>query len=313
MRNELATAQQPITYNQPPIGDNLPGFRAGDEIGVRNLSVGRQGGAPVRGHVQSQSRGRNESCLIQPIKKPVALDPKTPLFQPASYDATTGPKFASSEILWWNNGVWGTCGYAIPNDGGKPTTSNETIWRVHQFVGFEVFNLMHRPDVKFSRPFNADWLFDFNKMLTLGIKRMNDLAVHWTTPRDGDAQHVMNTPKAFLYYPVPYFGNRIRQQDALTWCGKTLKLLGEIQQHSDNDYDDNVTDFFCSMVQQTLVAMQKDLGMKYLGYKREEVECARFYDSRCEVRRRRLRPIRTVYLERDGRGADARAVVADDQ
>jgi len=201
----------------------------------------------------------------------VKLDPKVPMFQPAAFDETTGPKFASSEILWWRNGVWGDAGYAIPNDGGKPTTSNESIWRIHQFLGFELFNLMHRPDVKFSRPFNGEWLFDLNKMLQLGIKRMKDGAINWGEDRTGDAEHVMNTPKAFVYYPVPYFGNRIRQQDALTWCGQMLKLLGEVQQHSDNDYDDNFTTFIASLVQKALFRIQGDMAMKYLGYTKEEV------------------------------------------
>lgn len=206
----------------------------------------------------------------------IKLDPSKPLFQPASMDAGTGPKFASSEILWWKNGVWGDCGYAIPNDGGKPTTSNESVWRIHQFIGSELFNLMHRPDVKFSRPFNAEWLYDLNKMLTLGMKRMGDGAIGWTDDRSGDADHVLNTPKAFLYYPVPFFGNRIRQQDALTWCGQVLKLLGEVMQHSDNDYDDNFTNFAGSAVQKALFRIQADMAMKYLGFTRAEVETPGF-------------------------------------
>jgi hypothetical protein len=215
--------------------------------------------------------------MPDPTPQPtVKLDPSKPILQPATYGADAGSKFTSSEILWWKNGVWGDCGYAIPNDGGKPTTSNEAIFRIHKFIGSQMFSLMHRPDVKFSRPFNAEWLFDLNKMLVLGIKRMSDSSIGWTDKRDGDAMHNINTPMAFLYYPVPFFGTRVRQQDALTWCGQTLKLLGEIQQHSDNVYDDNVTDFFCSMVQEALLRIQKDMALKYLGYKREEVDAAGF-------------------------------------
>ncbi len=206
----------------------------------------------------------------------VKLDPNKPILQPATYGPEVGHRFTSSEILWWKNGAWGECGYAIPNDGGKPTTANEAIFRVHDFIGQQLFTLMHRADVKFSRPFNAEWLYDLNKMLTLGIKRMADSAVGWTDNRDGDARHNLNTPKAFLYYPVPFFGNRVRQKDALSWCGQMLKLLGEIQQHSDNAYDDNVTDFFCSMVQEALVRVQKDMALKYLGYAREEVDAPGF-------------------------------------
>jgi hypothetical protein len=113
-------------------------------------------------------------------------------------------------------------------------------------------------------------------MLTLGIKRMADMAVGWTDERKGDAAHAQNTPQAFSVYPVPFFGERIRQMDASAWCGQILKLLSEIMQHSDNDYDDDVTDFLASEVQQGLRRIQQDMAMKYLGLAREAVEADGF-------------------------------------
>lgn len=198
-----------------------------------------------------------------------------PRFQPDSVNPNSS-QFGSSEIWWWDNGIWGEAGYAIPNDGGKSATGNETVWGLHNFIGAELFSLMHLPDVKFSRPFNAEWLFKLNRLLTLGIKRIGDRAVSWTDDREGDAVHAINTPKAFRVYPVPYFGGRIRQLDALRWCGWTLQLLSEIMQHSDNDFDDDVTAFLGSMVQKGLNRIRKDMAMKYLGFTREAVEAATF-------------------------------------
>ncbi|MBR9800271.1 hypothetical protein GYB59_00595 [bacterium] len=207
----------------------------------------------------------------------VKLDPSKPILQPAGYDENSPiHRYETSEILWWDNGVWGKAGYAIPNDGGKPTTPNETIHFVHKFIGAEMFNLMHRDDVKFSRPFNAEWLFDLNKMLTLGIKRLSDYSVSWSDKRKGDAEHATNTPRAFTVYPIPFFGERIRQQDALRWAGQVLLVLSEVMQHSDNDFDDDVTDLFVAMVQSKLRRIQQDMAMKYLGFTREQVEAADF-------------------------------------
>lgn len=201
------------------------------------------------------------------------LDPNVPRFQPGGYDPDSGElKYESMSVYWWDNGIWGQAGYAIPNDGGKPISGNETIRKVVKFIGAELFNLMHLPDVKFSRPFNAEWLFKLNKMLTLGIKRMADMTIGWTDDRDGDAKHAVNTPQAFTVYPVPYFGGRIRQEDARSWCGQILILLSDMMQHSDNDYDDNVTDMFTSMVQQALLRIQGEMGMKYLGMTREQAD-----------------------------------------
>jgi hypothetical protein len=201
------------------------------------------------------------------------IDPNTPMFQPGGYDAATGSlAYESAAIWWWDNGIWGAAGYAIPNDGGKPLSGNETVRRIVKFIGKEMFSLMHRPDVKFSRPFNSEWLWDLHKMLKLGIKRMNDHAIGWTDDRDGDADHATNTRQAFTIFPIPFFGERIRQADASAWAGQVLLLLSEIMQHSDNDYDDNITDALASRVQLALKRIQKDMGMKYLGYTREQVE-----------------------------------------
>jgi len=199
--------------------------------------------------------------------------PDGPLFQPDGYDAENGIlEYESMSIWWWDNGIWGKAGYDVANDGGKPTSGNETIRKIVRFIGSELFALMHRPDVRFSRPFNAEWLFALNKMLALGIKRMSDISIGWTDTRVGDAKHATNTPQSFVLYPVPYFGGRIRQADALQWCGQILVLLSEMMQHSDNDYDDNATDMFTSMVQQALLRIQKDVAMKYLGMSRAIVD-----------------------------------------
>lgn len=214
--------------------------------------------------------------------QPKATVPKTdktagladePRFQPGGYNAETGVlEYESMSLWWWNNGIWGDAGYALANDGGKPASGNETIRNIVDFVGAELFSLMHQPDVRFSRPFNAEWLYALNKMLTLGIKRMSDITVGWTDTREGDSDHATNTSQSFTLYPVPYFGGRIRQSDSLKWCGQILVLLSEMMQHSDNGYDDNVTDMFTSMVQEDLLRVQKDMAMKYLSASREAVE-----------------------------------------
>ncbi len=198
-------------------------------------------------------------------------------YQPAGYNAETGQmEFETTEILHWDCGIWGEAGYAIPNDGGKPTSGNETIRTIVQFLGRELFIAMHKPDVKFSRPPNADWLYALNKALVLGIKRMGDQAVGWTDKREGDAKHATNTPSSFTVYPVPYFGERIRQPHAKKWCGWMLLLLSECMQHSDNDFHDNITDLLAADVQTGLRRIQKDMAMAYLGYTREQVDAPTF-------------------------------------
>lgn len=205
----------------------------------------------------------------RPLEDASQLPP--PSLQPAT-TLEPLPRFSSTAICWWNNGIWGTCGYAIPNDGGKPTTKNTVLHALHQFMGRELFQLMHLPDVQFRRPPNAEWLHLVVKMIRLGRKRILDKTIGWTDERTGDRQRSTNNVKAFMVYPVPFFGGRIRNDDARMWCEEILNLLGEVMQHPDNGYDGDVTNFLTSVVDKTLWRIQYTIATKFLGFSRTQAE-----------------------------------------
>ncbi len=51
----------------------------------------------------------------------------------------------------------------------------------------------------------------------------------------------------FVVYPIPFFGQRIRQPDVREYAQISLLLLSEMMQHSDNDYATFVTEQFAGM------------------------------------------------------------------
>lgn len=203
-----------------------------------------------------------------PITDPSLLP--EPTLQPDSLPEGGTPMFASTEIPWWNNGIWGSAGYAIPAAVGKHNTKNAALHAIHAFIGSELFALMHAPDVQFRRPPNFEWLHSVAKMVRLGRKRMADRSISWTDERRGDAQRATNNLQQFIVFPVPFFGGRIRLQAAEIYCRKCLVLLSEIQQHPDNNYDDDVTDFVTSLVDDCLFQIQYDIATRFLGATREE-------------------------------------------
>lgn len=210
---------------------------------------------------------------MEPVTNPADLP--APSMQPGSMPGLAG-QFSTTEILWWNNGIWGESGYAIPNDGGKPATKNGVIHALHMFIGLELFEAMHQPDVKFSRPPNSEWLHRVAKMIRLGRKRMVDMSVGWNDERTGDARRNTTTVEQFVVFPVPFFGGRVRNLDARQWCGIMLNLLGEICQHPDNDLDGDVTDHFTSMVDEQLRRVEYIIATKYLGITREAARAPDF-------------------------------------
>lgn len=195
-----------------------------------------------------------------------------PSLQPGSLPTEGPQRFSTTEIFWFNNGIWGDAGYAIPNDGGKPTTKNSILWGIHHFLGRELFKMMHSPDVKFSRPPNGNWLHKVAKMIRLCRKRMNDRSVGWNDEREGDAERVTANIKEYVYYPVPFFGGRIRNSDAREWCEIILILLSEIMQHSDNMYDGDITDMLAGEIDQQMHRIERQLATKFLGFSKEAVD-----------------------------------------
>ncbi len=54
------------------------------------------------------------------------------------------PQFQTDEILWYDNGVWGQAGYAVPNPAGKTWTNNNVIFTIHDLIGRNLFEMLHR-------------------------------------------------------------------------------------------------------------------------------------------------------------------------
>lgn len=179
--------------------------------------------------------------------------------------------FGTDEILWWNNGRWGLAGYAIPNPSGKVWTQNSVIHGLHALIGRELFGIMHRADVRFTRPPIKQFLYDVHKLIIVARKRLADRAVAFSDVRM-DGQHTTPAAKVFEVFPVPFFGERIRNGDAREWSELILLTLSEMMQHSDNELDLEITESFAGMVGQRLQRVLVLMATKFFGVKRADAE-----------------------------------------
>ncbi len=184
--------------------------------------------------------------------------------------STTFPTFDTDEVLHYNNGKWGAAGYACPNPGGKTWTSNSVISGLVDVIGRNIFELAHREDVKFYRPPHKQFWYDLHQMIITARKRLNDRT---RLPNDSNGlvpQHAAPNPAVFLVYPVPYFGERVRQLDVREYLRLSLMMLGEIMQHSDNDVAAYVTPAFSGQVGKYLQEILALFSTKYFGKTRQE-------------------------------------------
>ncbi len=181
------------------------------------------------------------------------------------------PKFDTDEVLWYDNGIWGTCGYAIPNPMSKTLTSNDDIYELHTLVGMTLFDLLHRRDaVCFVRPPHKQYWYDLHQIIVVARKRLNDLTRQPNDSNGLTVVHAQPAPRMFVVYPVPFFGDRIRNPDIRKYATIGMLMLSEIMQHSDNDIVGYVTPSFTGIVGQYLQEILAQMAMKFFGYTRAQ-------------------------------------------
>lgn len=143
--------------------------------------------------------------------------------------------FQTDQILWFNDGRWGLAGYALPNCQGKTWTNNVNIYHLVDRIGRALFHMSHQKAVQFEEPPHKDFWWQWQMALVSARSNLLANRLDEGTSRNLPENHVSAAPKTFLVYPVPFFGNRIRQEDLRLLIELTLQLLGHIMQHSSNE------------------------------------------------------------------------------
>jgi len=186
------------------------------------------------------------------------------------------PVFETDEILHYKNGKWGDAGYAIPNPAGKHYTVNIEIFQLHSVLGRSLFELTHREDAKFYSPPHKQYWYDLHQMLVVARKRLADVTRHENDTNGLVATHATPAQQVFAVYPIPYFGERIRQPDIRQFAQLGLMLLSEMMQHGDNERSTYVTPHFSGVMGRYLQEILAKMATKYFGYSREAAYAPNF-------------------------------------
>lgn len=190
---------------------------------------------------------------------------------PTAVNQTT-PQYNTDEVLWYDNGIWGDSGYAICNPMGKTLTSNEDIFDLHTTIGQVVFTLMHQADiVAFTRPpTRVQWLYDIHQMCVVARRRLSQLTRLPNDTNGLDVAHAQPAKRAFVVYPVPYFGERIRNADVRKYATLSMLMLSEIMQHTDNDIVGYITPQFSGLIGKYVQEILAQVAMKFFGVARAD-------------------------------------------
>lgn len=182
------------------------------------------------------------------------------------------PTFKSDQVLWYNVGVWGQLGYAVPNFGDDPATLNEGIHYLVDVIGRNLSAIMHHPDVDLRTPPSINTLQRIHKLIMRGRQILSGRDV---APGEPDMESVHTSPAQleFRAYPVPYF--KVRNYWLRQYSGLILNAVSEAMQHTENRKPYEISTRFSGLIGQYLHRVYRLMATELFGV---DVEAAKALD-----------------------------------
>lgn len=182
------------------------------------------------------------------------------------------PAFKSDQVLWYNVGVWGQLGYAVPNFGDDPATLNEGIHYIVDVVGRNLSAIMHHPDADLRTPPSINTLTRIHKLILRGRQILSGRDV---APGEADMESVHTSPAQleFRAYPVPYF--KVRNYWMRQYAGLILNAISEAMQHTENRKPYEISTAFSGLVGQYLHRVYRLMATELFGV---DVDAAKALD-----------------------------------
>jgi hypothetical protein len=174
----------------------------------------------------------------------------------------TADAFLTDEPLWYNNGIWGALGYAVPNIGLDPRTLNGGIFYLVNVMARNLSAVMHVPDTDLRSPPSLNTLLTVKQLVERAATIIGSRAVAPST-KQMMGIHDDPAPRDFLIYPVPYF--RVANAWMQEWCGLVLMALTEAIQHTENRRSFDFSTDFGGLIGQYLTRIYIRLAVEFFG------------------------------------------------
>jgi hypothetical protein len=170
--------------------------------------------------------------------------------------------FGTDQILWYNNGVWGRLGYAVPNFGNDPTSLNSSIAYLVDAIGRNLFGIMQHPDASLRVPPSLNTLTRVHKLCIRARSILAGRDVASGQPKF-EPLHATPAPEDFMIYPTPYF--KVRNRWLKEYAGLAIMAMTEAMQHTENRVPVDFTQQFSGLVGQYIARIYRLMNMELLA------------------------------------------------
>ena len=181
-------------------------------------------------------------------------------------DDTQVPK--TDAILWYNVGVFGEAGFAVPNPSNDPTTLNNTIAELVSVIGRNLLAMNTTEDAGLRVPPSINRLMEVHRL----VIRVRQIIAARSVPHNEpmfEADHVSPAAIPFILYPAPFF--KLRNPFLRRWSGLALNLLAEMMQHTENRRSHEISVDFGAMVGRYMARIYGNMGAELFGKTRAQV------------------------------------------
>lgn len=176
-------------------------------------------------------------------------------------------------VLWYNVGVFGEAGYAVPNWSNDIGTLNPSIFNWVDLVGRNLFHIMHHEDVDLRIPPSINTCKRIHKLyLRAGqLLEGNSLAPF---EDNMESQHARPAGDVFRVYPIPY--HKVRNTFLKRWAGLIMMSLTDAMQHTENRKEMEISTAFAGQVGQYIDRVYKNMAIELFGKSKEQTQVDRF-------------------------------------
>jgi hypothetical protein len=171
-------------------------------------------------------------------------------------------------ILWYNVGIWGECGYAVPNPSNDPGSLNPNIIDLVDLIGRNVFTIMHHEDADLRIPPSINTCIRVHKLYVRLSQILGARALAPSEP-NMESWHVHPAGDMFRVYPIPYF--LVRNVFMKRWAGWMFCALSEAMQHTENRKEMEISTNFAGQVGQYAFRVYKNMCTELFGKNAAEV------------------------------------------
>lgn len=170
--------------------------------------------------------------------------------------------FGTDEHLWYNNGIFGQLGYAVPNFGNDPSTLNSGIFDLVDIMGKNLFAIMKSDDADMTVPPSINTMVRVHRLINRARTIMANRARPLATP-ELEGVHVTPAEHVFLIYPIPFF--KVRNRFLREVANYGMFAISEAIQHTENRKSFDYTTQFSGLIGQYLQRVYRTMATEFFG------------------------------------------------